>query len=138
MAEKTIHLRFHFHVYQTCFQVFQDNFAHGDLHPGNILVIEKKASDLKQKKLWSILPFNLTSKSTTYPVSIVILDCGIIASLDDRGKECLIGVFKAVASGDVSSGLFCMFMHSMIMYIRILLGVQVCLHVWVIVMKQSL
>lgn len=98
------------------FQVFEDNFAHGDLHPGNILVREKDASDVKQQKFWS----RLISKSVTYPVTIVILDCGIIASLDDHGKQCLKGVFKAVANGDVSSGLFVCFMHSMIMCIRVL------------------
>ncbi|KDR23352.1 putative aarF domain-containing protein kinase 2, partial [Zootermopsis nevadensis] len=77
--------------------VFEDNFAHGDLHPGNILVREKDASDVKQQKFWS----RLISKSVTYPVTIVILDCGIIASLDDHGKQCLKGVFKAVANGDI-------------------------------------
>jgi predicted unusual protein kinase regulating ubiquinone biosynthesis (AarF/ABC1/UbiB family) len=96
--------------------VFEDNFAHCDLHPGNILVREKDASDMKQKKSWN----RLISKSITYPVSIVILDCGIIASLDDHVKQCLKGVFKAVANGDVSSGLLCMFMHSMVMLIHIL------------------
>lgn len=96
--------------------MFEDNFAHCDLHPGNILVREKDASDMKQKKLWNYL----ISKSVTYPVSIVILDCGIIASLDDHGKQCLKGVFKAVANGDVSSSLFCVFMHNMIICVRIL------------------
>jgi hypothetical protein len=86
--------------------VFEDNFAHGDLHPGNILVREEETSDMNKKKsLWHTLPV-LISKSTTCPVSIVILDCGIIASLDDHGKKCLKGVFKAVANGDVSTGLF--------------------------------
>jgi predicted unusual protein kinase regulating ubiquinone biosynthesis (AarF/ABC1/UbiB family) len=85
--------------------VFEDNFAHGDLHPGNILVREVVTNDTKHKKSWYTLPF-LIFKSRPDPVSIVILDCGIIASLDDRGKQCLKGVFKAVACGDVSSGLF--------------------------------
>jgi predicted unusual protein kinase regulating ubiquinone biosynthesis (AarF/ABC1/UbiB family) len=89
--------------YYIYFQVFEDNFAHGDLHPGNILVREEETCDVNQKKsLWHTSPF-LISKSTTCPVSIVILDCGIIASLDDHGKECLRGVFKAVANGDVST-----------------------------------
>lgn len=79
--------------------VFEDNFAHGDLHPGNILVRETESNDTKQKKSWYTMPF-LIFKSRPYPVSIVILDCGIIASLDDRGKRCLKGVFKAVACGD--------------------------------------
>jgi predicted unusual protein kinase regulating ubiquinone biosynthesis (AarF/ABC1/UbiB family) len=95
--------------------VFKDNFAHGDLHPGNILVREEETSDMKQKKLSGILPFSLISKSTTYPVSIVILDCGITASLDDRGKECLKEMFTAVVTGDVSSGLVFMFIHIMLM-----------------------
>jgi predicted unusual protein kinase regulating ubiquinone biosynthesis (AarF/ABC1/UbiB family) len=84
--------------------VFEDNFAHGDLHPGNILVREEEAGNVNQNKsFWPTSPF-LMSKPTTCPVSIVILDCGIIASLDDHGKECLRGVFKAVANGDVSTG----------------------------------
>lgn len=85
--------------------MFEDNFAHGDLHPGNILVRETEVSDKRRKKLWYTLPL-LIFKSRPCPISIVILDCGIIASLDDRGKRCLKGVFKAVACGDVSSGLF--------------------------------
>ncbi|XP_069696637.1 uncharacterized aarF domain-containing protein kinase 2-like isoform X2 [Periplaneta americana] len=77
--------------------VFEDNFAHGDLHPGNILVREKETSDTKAWTFGNILPF---STKLTFPVSIVILDCGIIASLDDRGKECLKDVFTAVINGD--------------------------------------
>lgn len=103
-------LLFHFLVcylvYYIYFKVFEDNFAHGDLHPGNILVREEEMSDMTQKKSWRTSPF-LISKSTC-PVSIVILDCGIIASLDDHGKKCLKGVFKAVANGDVSTGFFLM------------------------------
>jgi aarF domain-containing kinase len=79
--------------------VFEDNFAHGDLHPGNILVRETEVNDKRYKKLWYTLPL-LIFKSRPCPISIVILDCGIIASLDDRGKRCLKGVFKAVACGD--------------------------------------
>jgi predicted unusual protein kinase regulating ubiquinone biosynthesis (AarF/ABC1/UbiB family) len=82
--------------------VFEDNFAHGDLHPGNILVREEETIDANEKNSSWHTSF-LISKSVTYPVSIVILDCGIIATLDDRGRKCLRGVFKAVANGDVST-----------------------------------
>lgn len=80
--------------------VFEDNFAHGDLHPGNMLVQEKDMNELKIKESKSIFPFSFASKPPPLPVNLVILDCGITASLDDRGQKCLKGVFAAVADGD--------------------------------------
>ncbi|KAJ9599280.1 hypothetical protein L9F63_010237 [Diploptera punctata] len=79
--------------------VFEDNFAHGDLHPGNMLVQEKDEKELNVKKSNSIFPFSFAKKQS-FPVNLVILDCGITASLDERGKKCLKGVFAAVADGD--------------------------------------
>ncbi|GLG96210.1 Uncharacterized protein GBIM_03030 [Gryllus bimaculatus] len=74
--------------------VFEDNFFHGDLHPGNMLVQEKIISN----HLWKI-PFHPVFKTTMEP-TLVILDCGIVASLDERGKKCLKDVFAAVARAD--------------------------------------
>ncbi|KAK7863976.1 hypothetical protein R5R35_000086 [Gryllus longicercus] len=74
--------------------VFEDNFFHGDLHPGNMLVQEKIISN----HLWK-MPFHPVFKTTMEP-TLVILDCGIVASLDERGKKCLKDVFAAVARAD--------------------------------------
>ncbi|XP_049808934.1 uncharacterized aarF domain-containing protein kinase 2-like isoform X3 [Schistocerca nitens] len=75
-------------------QVFDDNFAHGDLHPGNMLV-QRVASS---KETNSVVSLITRTPSTSF--RLVILDCGIVASLDERGKKALRDVFTAVVNGD--------------------------------------
>nr|CAD7196560.1 unnamed protein product [Timema douglasi] len=79
--------------------VFEDNFAHGDLHPGNMLVQDIPDSQVKKttnKRKW----FGKLQGSQSPPFHLVILDCGIVSSLDERGKICLKEVFSAVANKD--------------------------------------
>ncbi|XP_049959229.1 uncharacterized aarF domain-containing protein kinase 2-like isoform X2 [Schistocerca serialis cubense] len=74
--------------------VFDDNFAHGDLHPGNMLV-QSVASSKETNSVVSLV------KRTPYTsFRLVILDCGIVASLDELGKKALRDVFTAVVNGD--------------------------------------
>ncbi len=66
-------------------QVFEDNFVHGDLHPGNLLVRETEDSNHH----------------------LVILDPGIVASLSQKDLKNFRAVFRAVVMGDGSQvGLF--------------------------------
>jgi aarF domain-containing kinase len=72
--------------------VFMDNFVHGDLHPGNVLVrttFEKE----KSSSLW-----NMTSAEPTHKVkrSIVFLDAGIANSLSPNDQKNLSDLFRAV------------------------------------------
>ncbi|XP_071088204.1 uncharacterized aarF domain-containing protein kinase 2-like [Haliotis cracherodii] len=84
--------------------VFVNNFVHGDLHPGNILV--QNAGDFKQEEDHQLVVVNVGDTvvtglvQTECPVKLVFLDCGITASLskDDRLK--FREVFTAVVKGE--------------------------------------
>lgn len=66
--------------------IFDDNFVHGDLHPGNILLRYAQ-------------PTNSGGKgSNGSPVlEMVILDAGIVSELTGTDKRNLIDLFKAIA-----------------------------------------
>uniref|UniRef100_A0A7S1GYA7 ABC1 atypical kinase-like domain-containing protein n=2 Tax=Hemiselmis andersenii TaxID=464988 RepID=A0A7S1GYA7_HEMAN len=57
---------------------FLDNFVHGDMHPGNMLVSGGGADDLR----------------------LVLLDAGITTELSDRDKENFVLLFSAIVKGD--------------------------------------
>ncbi|XP_046558691.1 uncharacterized aarF domain-containing protein kinase 2-like [Haliotis rubra] len=84
--------------------VFVNNFVHGDLHPGNILV--QNAKDFKQQEDNQLVVVNVGDTvvtglvQTDCPVKLVFLDCGITTSLskDDRLK--FREVFTAVVKGE--------------------------------------
>lgn len=62
--------------------VFLDNFVHGDLHPGNVLVQESKRKDGTIKR------------------SIIFLDAGICNSLSPTDQKNLKDLFRAVIFND--------------------------------------
>lgn len=66
-----------------------DNFVHADLHPGNILVRTKEVST------WGAL----FGGGRAAP-QIVLLDCGMTASLTTRNKYNLLRFFEAITKGD--------------------------------------
>ncbi|XP_067663648.1 uncharacterized aarF domain-containing protein kinase 2-like [Haliotis asinina] len=84
--------------------VFVNNFVHGDLHPGNILV--QNAKGFKQQEDNQLVVVNVCDTvvtglvQTECPVKLVFLDCGITTSLskDDRLK--FREVFTAVVKGE--------------------------------------
>lgn len=61
--------------------VFIDNFVHGDLHPGNVLIVSEKRKN--------------TTKRT-----IALLDAGIATSLSPSDQRNLIDLFRAVILND--------------------------------------
>ncbi|XP_012345637.1 uncharacterized aarF domain-containing protein kinase 2-like isoform X3 [Apis florea] len=77
-------------------QVFNDNFIHCDLHPGNILVQTNYESTEKISTwFWKFIDRNYLP---TYP-RLVILDCGLVVSLNDRCRQNLKDVFRSVVMG---------------------------------------
>lgn len=61
-------------------QLFVHNFVHCDLHPGNILVHQTRDDE-----------------------SLVILDCGVAATLSKRDWMIFFDLFNAIAKGEVRS-----------------------------------
>ena len=82
-----------------------DNFVHGDLHPGNILVQNVTEEGDSNRFLMVDVGsdiFVMDVKPDLNPTRLCILDCGIVSILKNRDLENLKGVFKQVVLGDVS------------------------------------
>eukprot|EP00531_Pseudo-nitzschia_arenysensis_P010200 CAMPEP_0116124296 /NCGR_PEP_ID=MMETSP0329-20121206/5207_1 /TAXON_ID=697910 /ORGANISM="Pseudo-nitzschia arenysensis, Strain B593" /LENGTH=430 /DNA_ID=CAMNT_0003618271 /DNA_START=557 /DNA_END=1846 /DNA_ORIENTATION=- len=86
--------------------VFIDNFIHGDLHPGNVLV--KTTHVPNEPSSFSFFEgfFNKKSEKEETDMdcrtkrSIVFLDAGIIVSLSPNDKKNLFDLFRAVVFND--------------------------------------
>jgi len=78
--------------------IFLDNFVHGDLHPGNVLVKIDRVP--VSTPAWS--PFNTRQHEEEIIVkrSIVFLDAGIAISLSKNDQRNLIDLFRAVVFND--------------------------------------
>uniref|UniRef100_A0A7N6FGH8 ABC1 atypical kinase-like domain-containing protein n=1 Tax=Anabas testudineus TaxID=64144 RepID=A0A7N6FGH8_ANATE len=78
--------------------VFVDNFVHGDLHPGNILVHNDVTGELQGKTtltdLWDTVVVSLRPEPC--PLQLVLLDAGIVAQLSDHDLANFKAVFTAV------------------------------------------
>ncbi|TRY91470.1 hypothetical protein DNTS_027215 [Danionella cerebrum] len=79
-------------------QVFVDNFVHGDLHPGNILV-QTSRPDAPQDQptltdLWDTVVVSM--RASPAPLQLVLLDAGIVAQLRDEDQRNFRAVFTAV------------------------------------------
>lgn len=91
--------------YFLAFQVFVDNFVHGDLHPGNILVqtlgkpqdgdiLAEAHGKTTLTDLWDTVVVSVRPDSC--PLQLVLLDAGIVAQLSEHDLANLKAVFTAV------------------------------------------
>ncbi|XP_020293589.1 uncharacterized aarF domain-containing protein kinase 2-like isoform X2 [Pseudomyrmex gracilis] len=78
--------------------VFRDNLIHCDLHPGNILV--EKAAVLRKPGLFNTFRRVITPDYVADDPRLIILDCGLVASLNDRCRQNLRNVFHSVLMGN--------------------------------------
>ncbi|KAG7454790.1 hypothetical protein MATL_G00263630 [Megalops atlanticus] len=78
--------------------VFVDNFVHGDLHPGNILVQGGRESvpqgTATLTDLWDTVVVSM--RPAPVPLRLVLLDAGIVARLSDSDLRNFRAVFTAV------------------------------------------
>ncbi|CAL1687399.1 unnamed protein product [Lasius platythorax] len=79
-----------------CAQIFKDNFIHCDLHPGNILV-EKAV--VPKAGLFNTFRRVINPDYVDGP-RLIILDCGLVVSLNDRCRQNLRHVFYSVLMGN--------------------------------------
>ncbi|XP_033216004.1 uncharacterized aarF domain-containing protein kinase 2-like isoform X2 [Belonocnema kinseyi] len=78
--------------------IFEDNFVHCDLHPGNILVENIKTASFGLGDFFEkICDLRFGNENR---LRLVILDCGLVASLDERCRKNFRDVFRSVAKGD--------------------------------------
>ncbi|KZC06409.1 PREDICTED: uncharacterized aarF domain-containing protein kinase 2-like [Dufourea novaeangliae] len=77
--------------------VFNDNFIHCDLHPGNILVeTDRGSTEGTRAWLWRFIDRDYWP---IYP-RLIVLDCGLVVSLNDRCQQNLKDVFRSVLMGN--------------------------------------
>ncbi|KAG7204185.1 hypothetical protein KM043_002022 [Ampulex compressa] len=78
-------------------QVFRDNFIHCDLHPGNILVeINEEPGKEGRAFMWKFIkPFH-----SMYKLRLIVLDCGLVVSLNERCWQNLRDVFRSIVMGN--------------------------------------
>lgn len=74
--------------------LFEDNFVHSDLHPGNILVRTNQADSSSQKEIHCIGGMPKKKRE------LIILDAGLAMSLSERNRYNFISLFAAVACGE--------------------------------------
>nr|AGU67983.1 ubiquinone biosynthesis protein [Angomonas desouzai] len=103
--------------------LFQDNFVHSDLHPGNLLVRTNwsKEEDQMMKKKSIVNPKkDSINTDTTSPIAssrpcypdgrrklrreLVVLDAGLVTTLSSEERNNFISLFAAVACGDGELG----------------------------------
>lgn len=95
--------------------IFEDNFVHGDLHPGNILVQNNSAEDGEddssndgnQNKITMVDigcdTFVMNVQPDPRPLRICILDCGVVATVQENDLANFRAVFRQVVLGNGES-----------------------------------
>ncbi|KAL1248119.1 hypothetical protein QQF64_023495 [Cirrhinus molitorella] len=78
--------------------VFVDNFVHGDLHPGNILVQGGRGEGPQDRATLTDLcdTVVVSMRQTPPPLQLVLLDAGIVAQLSEADQRNFRAVFTAV------------------------------------------
>eukprot|EP00796_Vickermania_ingenoplastis_P000572 gene572-318_t len=80
--------------------LFEDNFVHSDLHPGNILL---RTNWSPKSNKWRWPSFYLDGKLKR-PRELIILDAGLVTTLSQRERNNFISLFAAVACGEGELG----------------------------------
>ncbi|KYQ47259.1 putative aarF domain-containing protein kinase 2 [Trachymyrmex zeteki] len=79
--------------------IFKDNFIHCDLHPGNILVEE---TVVPKASLFNTFWRVITPDYAEHDSRLIILDCGLVVSLNERCRQNLRDVFYSVLMRNVN------------------------------------
>ena len=83
--------------------VFQDNFVHADIHPGNVLIqTTTTAKDSSKESVFTrfFQSNDENSKGETVKRNVVFLDAGIVTSLNENDRKNLKDLFRAVIVND--------------------------------------
>ncbi|GKY95404.1 hypothetical protein MPSEU_000501900 [Mayamaea pseudoterrestris] len=85
--------------------VFIDNWVHGDIHPGNVLIrttLEKKENNILVKLFHSLFGDSSSHETEGQIIkrTIVFLDAGIATELGENDRKNLFDLFKAVITNN--------------------------------------
>ena len=70
--------------------IFEDNFVHGDMHPGNLLLRYTPRPD-------KLHPLQASESLHDFPkLELIVLDAGIVSELQDQDKMNLFDLFKGI------------------------------------------
>nr|AGU67986.1 ubiquinone biosynthesis protein [Strigomonas oncopelti] len=83
--------------------LFEDNFVHSDLHPGNLLLRTNPDVIAAQQRNRYAKLYDRDGKERT-PRELVVLDAGLVTSLSKDERNNFITLFAAVACGDGELG----------------------------------
>nr|AGU67995.1 ubiquinone biosynthesis protein [Strigomonas galati] len=83
--------------------LFEDNFVHSDLHPGNLLLRTNDDVIAAQQRNRHAKLYNRDGKERT-PRELIVLDAGLVTSLSKDERNNFITLFAAVACGDGELG----------------------------------
>ena len=104
--------------------IFEDNFVHGDMHPGNLLLRYTPRPD-------KLHPLQGSESPQDFPrLELIVLDAGIVSELQDQDKVNLFDLFKGRSVFMFESLYVCY-------YLSLCISVYIYIYIYIYIMYVS-